>query len=93
MNSDLMHSARVWFTENDTRLAVVAQLLEGGCALFALGRDFANTNLVAHHFDRFFTLDDASAEEEWKVVNKQNNENFVERDQKIKSQALVGRFG
>lgn len=60
MNSDLMHSAGEWFAKDDTRLSIVAQLLEGRRAILALWRHFANTDFVAHHLDGFFALDDAS---------------------------------
>lgn len=63
MNSNLMHSAGEWFTEDNTRLAVVAQLLERRRTFFALRRHFANTDFVAHHLDGLFTFDAAAAEE------------------------------
>lgn len=64
MNSDLMHPASKWFAEHNTCLSIVAKLLEFRRAIFALWWNFANTNLVAHHLDGFFTFDDFTEEGE-----------------------------
>lgn len=58
MDSDLMHSTGEWLAKDDTRLAVVPELLEFGQAIFALRRNFANPDLVADHFNGLQALDD-----------------------------------
>lgn len=56
-----MHAASQRLTQHHTRLAVVAELLELGEAVFALGRHLAHADLVADHLDGLFTLDDLAA--------------------------------
>lgn len=58
-----MHATGQRLAEHDTRLAVVAELLELGEAVLALGRHFAHADLVADHLDGLFALDDLAADE------------------------------
>jgi hypothetical protein len=71
MNPDLMHSAGVWFAEDNTRRSIEAQLFESCRAILALRRHFANTNFVANHFDGFFALNDSS--ERLRTNKNENN--------------------
>lgn len=51
--SDLVHASRMRKAQHNTcvGLWVVAQLLEGGVAVLALGRHFTHSDLVTHHLD------------------------------------------
>lgn len=59
MNSDLMHAASVRLAEHNACLSIVAKLFESCRTFLALGRNFANANLVAHNLNRLFAFDDA----------------------------------
>lgn len=58
MDADLVHATSQRLTQHHAGRAVVAELLELGEAVFALGRHLAHADLVADHLDGLFTLDD-----------------------------------
>jgi len=67
-----MHSSSEWFTKDDTRPAIEAELLERRCAILAFRRHFANTNLVADHLDGLFAFNHATTaqkgNEKWQEI-------------------------
>jgi len=68
MHPYLMHSSSKWFAKYHTSSVILGKLLKRRRTIFTLWRYFANANLVANHFNGFFTFHNTPVNEQFLIT-------------------------